>query len=210
MNALTNIVRPRLDPRRFALLFLFGAVVITVFDGFHTISGTTAYAGPYQASRLAWWTPLLMGAGTAVGASMFVAMYRALGGSRQPPQWNVLASALWCFGAMYFFSGFYHGPNTTKMAVLGVAGLAAFWWLDRTWQGAVCTLSCMLVGPLTEVLLVRAGTFVHLQPDLLGIPMWLPTLYLCAAPVIGHGARRLLLPDREEARATASWQRVAD
>ncbi len=201
MNALKNSERGRLDPKRFVLLFLFGAVVITVFDGFHTLSGTTAYAGPYQASRLAWWTPLLMGAGTAGGGATFVGLYRALGGTRQPPQWNAFASALWCFGALYFFSGFYHGANATKLAVLGVAGLAFFWWLDRTWHGAVCALSVMLVGPAVEILLVRAGTFVHLQPDFLGIPMWLPALYLCAAPVIGHGARRLLSRGRDETRS---------
>ncbi len=194
MATLRNIERPRLEPQRFALLFLFGAVVITVLDGFHTISGTTAYVGPHQASRLTWWTPLLMGAGTTVSASIFVGMYRALGAPRRPPPWSVLASAFWCFGAFYFFSGFYHGPNTTKLAVLGVAGIAAFWWLDRTWQGAVCALSMMVIGPTFEIMLVRAGTFVHLQPDVLGIPMWLPALYLCAAPVVGHGARRLLSP----------------
>ena len=178
---------------RFFLLFLFGALTLTVFDAFHTLSGTTAYAGAYHASRLEWWTPVLMGAGTAIGGSIYAGVYRVLGAPKDPPPWSVIASSLWCFGALYFFSGFYHGSNVTKLVVLSVSGVAAFWWLDRTWQGAVCTLILTVAGPLVEIGLVRAGTFVPLQPDVLGIPMWLPALYFCAGSVIGHGSRRILM-----------------
>jgi hypothetical protein len=183
----------RFDLRRLFVLFVFGAVVITLFDGFHTLSGTTAYAGPYHASRLTWWTPLVFGLSTTIGGPVYAGIYRALGGNKAAPPWSVLASAFWCFGAFYFFSGFFHGSNMTKLVVLAFAGIALFVWLDRTWQGAVCALVLMTIGPVTEILLVRAGTFVHLQPDFLGIPMWLPALYLCSAPVIGHGSRRILL-----------------
>jgi hypothetical protein len=194
------MTRPWLDHRRLPLLFAFGAVVITLFDAFHTLSGTTAYVGLHQSARLEWWTPLVFGAGTTVGGSVFAGLYRALGGTKDPPPWRVLASALWCFGALYFFSGFFRGSNATKLVVLALAATAAFVWLDRTWQGAVCAMVLTIIGPSLEIILVRVGTFVHLQPDFLGIPMWLPALYLCSAPVMGHGSRKLLAPRDTTAR----------
>jgi hypothetical protein len=193
----------RLDPKRVAVLFAFGAVVISFFDGFHTFSGTTAYASPLGASRMAWWTPLIFGASTGLGGPAFALGYARLGGTRSPPPWGPLVAAFVSFGALYFFSGFYRGPNAVKLGVLAAGAVVLFLVLDRTWQGALCALATAATGPLVEIVLVRAGTFVHLQPDFLGIPMWLPALYLASAPVIGHGARRFLsssiVADRNDA-----------
>jgi hypothetical protein len=181
-----------MDPKRVLALFLFGAIVISFFDGFHTFSGTTAYAHPLGASKMAWWTPLIFGASTGLGGPAFALGYARFGGTLAPPPWNKLVSAFVSFGALYFFSGFYHGPNEVKLAVLVAGAVAFFLWLDRTWQGALCALATAATGPLVEIVLVHFGTFVHVQPDFLGIPMWLPALYLASAPVIGHGARRFL------------------
>jgi hypothetical protein len=194
-------VEPRtvhLSPTRLATLFAFGAVVISIFDGFHTHSGTTRYPHPV-AFEAAWWTPLIFGASTGLGGPAFALVYRVSGGKRPPPSAPSLAVAFAIFGALYAFSGFYHGAsatsgsyqeaNLTKLLVLGLGALALYLWLDRTVAGAVATLATALTGPLIEIVLVHAGAFEHLQPDVLGIPCWLPALYACSAPAVGHGSR---------------------
>ncbi len=182
----------RLLPR-VMVLFLFGAVAISFFDGFHTHSGTTRYT-TIVALQAAWWVPLLFGASVGLGGPAFAIGYRTLGGAREPPPWSALAAAFVAFGALYFFSGFFHGANAWKLCVLSL-GAATLWGvLDRTWQGAACALGAALAGPGVEVVLTHVGAFEHLQADFLGIPMWLPALYACAAPVLGHGSRRFLWP----------------
>lgn len=176
---------------RVLVLFAFGAVVITFFDGFHTHSGTTRYA-TVVAFQMAWWAPLLFGASVGLGGPLFAVGYRSLGGTRAPPPWLALGAAFVSFGALYYFSGFFHGANATKLGVLSFAALVLWGVLDRTWQGAACALGAALSGPAVEVALVHLGAFAHLQPDALGIPMWLPALYACAAPVLGHASRRFL------------------
>ncbi len=190
----------RLSLARVAALFVFGAVVISIFDGFHTHSGTTRYPDPV-AFEAAWWTPLIFGASTGLGGPAFALLYRALGGKRPPPSGPQLAVAFALFGALYAFSGFYHGANLTKLLVLGAAAVALYLWLDRTLAGALATLATALTGPLVEIALVHAGAFEHLQPDVLGtIPCWLPALYACSAPAVGHGARWWLAHDASSAR----------
>src|SRR5262245_4889929 len=116
---------------RLLLLFAFGAVVLSVFDGFHTPSGTTLYATTV-AWQAAWWTPLIFGASTGVGGPVFALIYRVLGGKKVPPGWLQLVPAFAIFGALYAFSGFYKGPNVVKLAVLSGGAAVLFAWLDRT------------------------------------------------------------------------------
>jgi len=187
--------RVELSPGRLLCLFAFGAVVLSTFDGFHTYSGTTRYASTI-AFRAAWWTPLGFGLALAAGGPLYALLYERLGGRRAPPSWSRLAPALAVFGGLHAWSGFFHGANETKLVVLGAAALALFAWLDRSLAGAACALGTALAGPLVEIVLVRAGAFEHLQPDFLGVPMWLPALYACSAPVVGQGARRWLLASR--------------
>jgi hypothetical protein len=183
--------RPPTKVARLAALFAFGAVVLSIFDGFHTHSGTTRYPSPV-AWEAAWWTPLAFGASTGVGGPIFVLVYRALGGKRPPPPWSHLAVAFVLYGALYYMSGYLHASNETKLAILAVATLVLYLWLDRTVAGALAVLLTAVIGPLAEVIQVHAGLFEHLQPDFLGIPMWLPALYTASAVVIGHGSRRWL------------------
>jgi hypothetical protein len=183
--------RISLSPPRLLGLAVFGAVVLTVFDGFHTHSGTTRYPTPL-ALEAAWWAPLNFALATGLGGPLYVLGYRAVGGKRPPPSWPELALGLVIFGALYFFSGFGPVSNPVKLAVLGVAALGLFAWLDRTVAGAAMMLVTALVGPTVESILVHAGAFEHLKADVLHVPLWLPGLYACSGPVIGQGARRWL------------------
>src|SRR5947208_1517661 len=108
MNPQEDVARVSLRPARLAWLFAFGAMVISIFDGFHTHSGTTRYATTvvWQA---AWWTPLIFGLSTGVGGPAFAVGYEAFGGKRAPPSWPILGVSFAAFGGLYWFSGFYHG-----------------------------------------------------------------------------------------------------
>lgn len=185
-----------LAPRSLASLFGFGAVFLTVCDGFHTYSGTTSYPAPL-ALQAAWWVPLNFGLGVLLGGIAYAVLYRLFGGTKPAASFTRLAPGLVAFGALYYFSGFYKGPddratNEVKLAVLATAAVALHALLDRTLAGVACSLVTALVGPTVEVIFVHLGYFKHLQPDVLGVPMWLPALYACSGPVIGQGARRVL------------------
>jgi Mg2+/citrate symporter len=93
---------------------------------------------------------------------------------------------------VYYASGYLPASNVVKLAVLLVAAVVFWGWLDGTRAGRILAIMTAITGPLTEIILVHAGAFEHLQPDLLGIPIWLPALYAASAPVIGQGARKFL------------------
>ena len=150
----------RLSPRRLLALFVFGAVVLTTFDGFHTYSDTTRYTS-IVALRAAWWVPFNFGLALAGGGSVYALMYQMLGGRRAPPPWSRLILGLVIFGGLYAWSGFSHGANETKLVVLGAAAVALWAWLDRTLAGAACAVVTALTGPVVEIVLVRAGAFEH-------------------------------------------------
>jgi hypothetical protein len=154
---------------------------------------------------MAWWTPLLFGASVGIGGPIYAVGVRLIAGSRPrrpPPPVRDLAVGFAIFGVLYFGSGYLPASNGVKLAILLCGAVVLFGWLDRTGAGAIMTLVTAVTGPLVEITLVHLGTFVHLQPDFAGIPMWLPGLYLCAGPTLGQIARRVLEPDLGE-RPTA-------
>jgi hypothetical protein len=177
--------------RRLALLFLFGATVLTVCDGFHSYSGTTAYTHPV-AFRAAWWVPLLFATAGGGGGFAYVRAYRTLGGPERLTPWPVLIPVVVAFVGIYFASGFWRVDNVTKLGGLVVGAVLLFGIADRTWQGALLALGAALVGFVVEAILVACGTFRYTSPDVLGIPYWLPGLYLASGPSVGQLARRVL------------------
>ena len=45
-------------------------------------------------------------------------------------------------------------------------------------------VACAVVGVLVEYVLVRLGAFRHIRPDVAGLPLWLPALYMNGAPLV--------------------------
>jgi hypothetical protein len=177
--------------RRSAALFALGAVAGSALDALHTHSGATSYPAPI-ALRMAWWTPLLFGGAVLSLGVAYVAGLASLGARRPVARGPVLALACAVFVALYAASGFLPASNATKLALL-VTGAGALWALtDRTWQGALLALGVAAAGVGTEVFLTGIGAFTHHQADLLGVPIWLPGLYLASAPSLGQLARKML------------------
>jgi len=173
------------------VLFVIGAVMLTVFDMFHTHSGTIEY--PHElVLKMAWWTPLLFGSSLAFGGLVYASGYRAMRGDPNVPSNAALAAALVIYAGLYCASGYLPASNEGKLAML-LVGFAGLWWLlDRSWQGMVMAVVTAIGGCSTEFVLTRWGAFRHLQPDVVGLPVWLPGLYLVSGTVLGQLSRRVL------------------
>ncbi len=168
-------------------LFAFGAVVLTLLDSVHVHTHTLVYAHPFVFGS-AWWVPLLMGSAAALGGWAYVIGWNRLRGPAKLPSWNKVALALTSFSLMYVASGLLPGTTVTKLIVLVIAAVVIHREVDGTRVGAKLALAGAVLGPIAEAINPQ---FRYLDPDFLGIPIWLPALYACATPALGQLARRL-------------------
>jgi hypothetical protein len=160
-------------------MLLFGAAAGSLLDSFHTHSGTTKYTHEI-AFKMAWWTPLLFAlAYTVLGVS-----YRVLDEhcSMRLQIKHARVEEMLGFCVLYYVSGFLPASNLVKLLVMMVGGGLLWCARDRAFSTLLLGTSAAVVGPLCEIILVQQGAFSHLQPDFLGIPMWLPGLYFASAP----------------------------
>ncbi len=195
-----------------ALLLGFGAVIGTLLDAFHTFSGTTAYTHPVALST-AWWAPVLFAGAYGFGGVLYARGFAHLAGQRPTAGRKTLVLALVAFAAIYALSAWL--PPSRKLVVVATAAVGAFVAFDRTPAGFLLGLVAAFLGPLAEVLLIRAGLFRHLAPDVLGVPFWLPALYFSAGPTFGAFARHVVAqragaPEDEPGRLRRSPVEAAD
>src|SRR5262249_16010107 len=123
-----------LNVARIPVLFVIGAIMLPVFDMFHTHSGSIAYAHPLFLP-MAWCTPLLFSATLGFGGTLYVVAHRALKGDPEIPPDAFIAVALVIYAGLYCASGYLPVSNEGKLVVL-LLGFAGLWWmLDRSWQG---------------------------------------------------------------------------
>ncbi len=85
-------------------------------------------------------------------------------------------------------------PRPVRCAILSAIFLTGWALCDRTPLGLAIAALAALFGPAVEITLIRAGVFVHHEAHLLGIPVWLPFLYLTASVGLGSLARWLTSP----------------
>jgi hypothetical protein len=181
---------------RVLVLFVVGGAILTVCDGFHTHSGTTAYPEPVF-MLMAWWTPLLFGATAGFGGLLFALGCRALGARKKPGHARIAVASM-LFVALYFASGFLPLASVPKTALLFAGTLVCFAISDRTWQGAVLAVVAAIGGCAVEITLSRIGAFWYVAPDVWGIPYWLPCLYLASGSAVGQAARAYLTLEAEQ------------
>jgi hypothetical protein len=179
--------------RAFLLLIAFGATAGTLLDALHTFSGTTEYTSPFVL-RTAWWVPLLFASAYGVGGFLYAVAHRRLRGPASLRSGRELAIGLVIFAALYAASAYLPASNVAKTIVLTAGAVSLWLWLDRSFQGLALATVAAIAGPVTEIALIRLGLFRHRQPDFLGIPMWLPALYLASGPSFGQLSRLVLSP----------------
>ncbi|WP_224242591.1 INSIG family protein [Hyalangium gracile] len=174
-----------------------GATLGSLLDGIHSHFGALTYTTPFMA-RAAWWVPLLFAGAYAGGVA------RPLLGRDEPPlpAWKA-ALGMGLFIAAYWLT-VAPWAWTLRSAILGGIFVLGWWICDRTLLGVGIAVLTAILGPTVEILLVHAGTFVHHEVLFLGIPGWLPFLYLSAAVGLGSLARWLAAPSAEESASSDS------
>jgi hypothetical protein len=161
-----------------------GATLGSLLDAIHTHFGATAYTDPL-ALRAAWWVPLIFASAYATSVARPL-----LDKGPRPPLWKA------ALGMALFINAYALSvapwPWPVRAAVIGGLFAAGFWVCDRTRAGLIVAAIAAVCGPLAEAMLVRAGTFVHHEVLALGVPGWLPFLYLTAAVGLGTLAKWLV------------------
>ncbi len=159
---------------------LLGAVVCTVCDHLHVAYGVLTYPHPVFWQQ-AWWVPLLFGVASVVMVASAEPIRRALGGRSlsQPTPAQLTGDAI-ALVAAYALTAFAH---TLPTYVLGI-NLA--FWLARALRGTPPWLIvyCILTaigGVGFEALWSKLGFFYYIDPDFIGTPRWLFTIYLHVA-----------------------------
>jgi hypothetical protein len=167
---------------------LSGAVVATTGDHLHVVYGVLFYPHPVLFQQPIWVFPLFMGASWAMVLGS-PKIGRAPTGT--PVRAN-LADAALATGAFFIAYAFTAVAAELPNFVLVVLVLT---WLMRVRSLPRAVLLYGLVaaagGVAFESTLSAFGGFYYLNPDFLGVPRWLPGIYLHAA-VAGIRIRQLL------------------
>jgi hypothetical protein len=167
-----------------ARLALLGATVGVALDAIHTHTGTTAYTTPWIL-RMAWWVPpLFAGAAVAIGLGRPIAM-RLAGGAPVAPAPRRVALAMALFVVAYALSGLLPLPNAGVALVLLVVFAITWTLCDGTPLGIGLAVAAAIGGTLVEATLVAGGAFRYTAPDVGGVAVWLPALYVTAGVAVG-------------------------
>ena len=146
-----------------------------VGDHLHATHDVLVYT-PVSWWGQAWWVwpEFFVGTLAAVGSAGLLARGAAASKRR-------LVADLVFFCGAYAYTSFapWDRPDVTT-AVLTGAFVVRVLAEDRPVWMLPHALLLALVGPLCEAALSAAGTFHYVHPDLLGVPRWLPGIYLAA------------------------------
>ena len=170
-------------------MFAAGGVGLALCDQIHVQSGVLDYdTGGFFGQ--AWWVPLQFGVAAlaiVAGAAPFAR------GRAQPKFIDFVTGTAW-FVAAYAASGLFDAhPNALAVAfVLTWALRVAL--APQPASLVAYSLLLAAAGTAAEAALSAAGTFAYANPDLLGVPIWLPGLYLHGAPLALALSRALSEP----------------
>ena len=166
----------------YALLFLLGAAVGTALDQLHMLGGVLSYPAPFLMQQAVWVPPLFGSA--AVGFALQHRALRRLFHARPIATREGLLRDGALFFAGYAVSAFAPLSSPLLIALLGGAYAMRAVLVKEPPHRLAHALLCGLAGIAAEATLVSLGAFRHHRAELLGVPYWLPALYLLAAPFI--------------------------
>ncbi len=178
----------QLRGRTLLWLFIPGALPGTALDAFHVLSGVERYASPTLLG-VAWWVPLLFGGAAVVIGYSHPMLDPLMHHRRFRPLFSSVLGLAWLPLVYLISASFFDTLTKTLLIVLVYCN---FWLLTGSdWQNLVFSLVTAITGTLLEMILVAAGAFAYLHPDLLGVPYWLPGIYACASQALGDLGRSL-------------------
>jgi hypothetical protein len=189
--------------RNAVILALLGASLGPALDYAHVVTGAIRYPPPVR--WLPWWVPLLYtGAALVIGLS-HPAMDPLLRRGPPPPlSRRRVALGFAGFCAVWLASGALPLPSPAVAAILAPASLALWWWLDRSGPGLLQAAATAAGGCAVEIVLSRAGLFSHTHPDVLGVALWLPWIYVAASVGVGNVGRWLCRDEEPGAAGDAT------
>lgn len=166
---------------RLLLAALVTAVVFSICDRVHIAYGVLTQTNHAFLGQAWWVLPLFFVLCTAL-LWLFGALRRQL----QRPPLPYSALRLWSSLLVAVVVYVYTGPMSEDPQSL--AGILFGAWLMRAfWRASVLEAAfavCLgIFGPLGEAATSATGIFTYTHPDLLGVPIWLPAVYLHMAPV---------------------------
>ena len=184
---------------RWLLAICFGSVLCTLLDQLHVRFGVLSYrSGPMLGQ--APWVPLLFAGATFVGLFGYLTWSRKFGfrrdlldGSRDVWGTREAGVALvWMVGAYAVSGPLQHWPRALTAAYLLTYALRC--WSLRAPGLWLNSLQFALGGTMFESALASTGAFHYEHPDLWGVPLWLPGIYLHTTPILRAVLRRWLVP----------------
>jgi Protein of unknown function (DUF2878) len=175
---------------RLAVCFALGAVVGTLLDGIHAYGDVLVYPDP-AFGRWAWFVPLEFGL-LGLGAALVCPPLERLAENPLPrPSMLARALELSFFAFLYFVTTL---PGDSGWAIALALGLLALAAARLAFDGApgdwVYVLLAAVLGPTGEAIMSALGAFDYVDPDVAGIPLWLPGLWANGGFLI----RRLIVP----------------
>jgi hypothetical protein len=188
-------------PKTALSVFFLGVAIGLIGDAGHVASGTTRYTWPGvpRIGLSAAWFPVLVGSAVLATA--------ALGRRLDLPRRTRTRRDAWIGASavlvLYVLTALLRAlPGWLGVMLTGAAAVALWRWWDASRTTGLVALAAALLGPATEIALVRLGA-VRWAADasaLFGVASWLPCLYF-AAGAVGSGLWRALSPARPEAAA---------
>lgn len=197
--------------RRLVFFASLGVVMGTVFDALHVWTGTAYYENTFVLPlfHVAWYVPLeFTAAGIVVGMAR-PELDEEFQRERSALSLRSVLLGLGCFAFAWGGSGAFtpfcwdntgapqctSHPNAVILVLLGAFAAATWLAFDRTLEGVLVALFTAGIGVGVEASLVKlTDTYRYTHPDFLGVPMWLPPLYLIACGAIGNLGRFLKYP----------------
>lgn len=182
------------------LCFVLGAIIGTIGDFCHVVTETDGYPKdgpfpflPFLPVNMPVWVPFLFG-----GALILMGCaHRLLANTYRPAlasNKDVAYAMPFLFVILYALTGFVE-LGTGGLQDIWVAAVAIGLWfaVDRSMMGAILALGNAIAGTMFEIMLVHLGGFFYYpeHSNLMGVPSWLPWLYMSASICISLFVRQL-------------------
>lgn len=187
------------------VLFGMGATIGTLADQLHVQSKVLSYRHPCRALfGQAPWVPLLFGTSGLTLTAGHAALLRFTGERAPRATLAQLARSLLWFLAAYASTAAHQRRPRRLALVLSSLWLARVLAAPTTGKLVFGPLLAM-AGPLFESWFSSTGSFRYRRPDRMGVPLWLPALYLHAALMVRQA--QLALFPLERARGSEPKRR---
>lgn len=173
---------------------LVGGLVAVPLDALHVVTGVLTYKDPVLGLQDWWVIPLFVTSGILLGFS-----HRHIAtplSAQEPTSVPLWAAALGLLALVFAYgsSGFLQTWPVVALVVYVGVFVGAVVAVDRRARASLLLhgIGAAVAGPLVEIGISSTGAFSYAHPDVAGVALWLPGIYLNAA-VASHLMDRHLL-----------------